>query len=483
MPNLQVPRILKPLLRPKKFKAIYSGRGAGKSMTVAGILLMRVQTERIFVSAMREHMNSIEDSVHSLFASEIERLELEGFEVLGNSIRHKDGGEIRYKGLSRNPEAVKSMHGFSVFWVEEAATLSKRSLDLLIPTLRSEGAELWMTFNPGSSSDPVSKEFIVPYQAQLDRDRYYEDETTMVIRSNYKNNPFFPKNLEQLRQKHHEHKPRAEYDHVWNGEFNDSVDSALIKAEWYDACIDAHKKLGFRATGARFAAHDPSDMGGDAKGYCLRHGSVVLDVQQKLTGDVNAGCDWAVGLAKQGGCDYFSWDCDGLGAALNRQVAEAFKGTRTQVRQFKGSESPDAPTQIYEPIEDGGIIGAKKNEDVFRNKRAQYYCILRDRMYRTYRAVVSGSYEDPDKMISISSDIDCLQQLRSEVCRLPVKPNLNGKVQLYTKAEMLSRYQIPSPNLSDSLMMSLLPAANIITKQAMPRPIRVMGARGPRYGV
>ena len=111
MPEMQIPQALVPLLAPKKFKAVYGGRGGGKSVTIADILLMRVMTEGIKVSAMRELMNSISDSCHSLFAMEIDRLGLEGFDVQATAIYHKDGGEIQYKGLSRNPEAIKSMAG------------------------------------------------------------------------------------------------------------------------------------------------------------------------------------------------------------------------------------------------------------------------------------------------------------------------------------------------------------------------------------
>ena len=129
MPNLSIPKKLKPFLSPKKFKVAYGGRGSGKSMSIAGMLLMKVMIEGARVGCMRENMNSIDDSVHALLADEILRLGLKGFTVMNNSITHESGGEIKYKGLARNPESVKSMHGFTYFWVEEAGTLSKRSID------------------------------------------------------------------------------------------------------------------------------------------------------------------------------------------------------------------------------------------------------------------------------------------------------------------------------------------------------------------
>jgi len=88
-------------------------------------------------------------------------------------------------------------------------------------------------------------------------------------------------------------------------------------------------------------------------------------------------------------------------------------------------------------------------------KRAQYYWRLRDRFYKTFQAVTKGVYIDPDELISLSSDIDCLDQLRAEVCRVPKKPNPNGLIQIMSKADMV-KMEIGSPNMADSLMMSMM---------------------------
>ena len=284
MPRLSIPKKLKPFLSPKKFKVAYGGRGSGKSMSIAGMLLMRVMTEGARVGCMRENMNSIDDSVHALLCDEIERLELTGFTILNNSISHTSGGEIKYKGLARNPESVKSMHGFTYFWVEEAGTLTKRSIDLLVPTLRAEGAELWLTFNPGASSDAICQEFLKPFERKM-KDGCYEDDLYTIVKCNYLDNPFFPENLNLLRLSHKESKSRAEYDHVWLGAYADEVEDSIIKPEWFDAAVNAHKlerlQEVFTPHGAKIAAHDPSDSGNDAKGFCLRHGSIIKMIAER----------------------------------------------------------------------------------------------------------------------------------------------------------------------------------------------------------
>ena len=187
----------------------------------------------------------------------------------------------------------------------------------------------------------------------------------------------------------------------------------------------------------------------------MRHGSVVTDIQEKTDGDVNEGGHWACGLANQQNVDYFTWDADGMGCALGEQISKDFNGKATVLVAFKGSESPDNPEAIYKPAMKASVVDQKKVKDAVKNKRAQYYTELRDRVYITYRAVVHNEYADPDTMISFDSSIVLLSKLRAELCRMPVKPNGNGLIELYTKPDMKTKFKFKSPNLADSLMMSI----------------------------
>jgi phage terminase large subunit len=447
MPEMKIPRKLLPFVqKSKRFKIAIGGRGSGKSMTIADICLMDAQTKLVKTACFREYQNSIDDSVHSLLSDEIERLKLVGFDVQEKRLSY-DGQELfKFKGLARNSEGIKSMHGFKRFWVEEAQTISYKSLRALTPTLREEGSEIWMTANPQSSADPFSQRFIKPYEKELLKNGYYEDDLHLIIVVNHSDNPFFPEVL----QKEMAHDKRtlstAEFLHIWEGHYNDEVAGSIISVDWFNAAIDAHIKLGFTGKGALTATFDPSDEGGDAKGYCLRHGSVILDVAESQMGDVNEGCDWATNKAMEANADYFVWDCDGLGVSLKRQIAQEFTGKKIAEVMFKGSQKADRPKETYQ---DG-----KSNEHTFKNKRAQYYWRLRDRFYNTYRAITKGEYIDPDELISISSNISDIDVLRAEVCRIPKKPNANGLIQIKSKIEMKAM-GINSPNLADALMMSM----------------------------
>lgn len=476
MPHIQVAPKFKPVLTTKKrFVGVVGGRGSSKSEGMGRNCIMRAQTEAADVLCGREYQNSIEDSVHKLIKGLIHTLGVGGASIGDKKIDFSTGGGFRFKGFHRNPENVKSAQDFKYSWLEEAQALSEQSIEDLLPTIRAQGSQLFFTANPGSSEDPFSQRFIVPWEDQLRTQGYYEDDLHLIILMNYMDNPFFPEELEQQRQWDYENMSRAKYDHIWLGAFNDSVDDALIQAEWFDACIDAHKKLGFQPTGAKIAAHDPSDGQQDSKGYAMRHGSVLTSLQEKMSGNVNEGGDWATGLAIQEGVHNFSWDADGMGVALARQISQAFDGIQCNVEMFKGSQAADYPDALYEPTAGSGIKGNKSNKDTFKNQRAQYYFMLRDRVYRTYRAVTFGEYSDPDKLISFSSDIELLPKLRAELCRLPTKPNGNGKLELYTKPEMLSKFKIKSPNLADSVMMTMRRVEQAKKQVRRPRPIRPMG--------
>ena len=187
--------------------------------------------------------------------------------------------------------------------------------------------------------------------------------------------------------------------------------------------------------------------------------------------DVNDGADWATEKAIQDGADHFLWDGDGLGAALRRQVTDAFSGKATTVTMFKGSESPFDEDALYQSGAwvDEVVSGDNSRTigDVFRNKRAQFYYTLADRLYLTYRAVEHGEYANPDDMISFDKEAigeQMLEKLFAELTQIQRKFNNNGKLELMTKVDMKVKLGIPSPNLADSLMMSMYcPPSAIVT--------------------
>lgn len=464
--NVEIPeKILWLASKPKRVKLVVGGRGSGKSTGVGDLMLgFAAQGERICCT--REFQNSIDDSVHENLKMEIDRLNLEPlFTIMASEIKSLSGGEIFYKGLARNITSLKSIAGVKRLWVEEGESVSNRSLKVLTPSIRSSARdnvsdihqppEIWITMNRGSSKDAVAQKYLSRAEKSLAKTGYYEDDLIMAVELNWHENPWFPPELEQERMDDYENLPRAEYRHIWEGEYGDSVENAIIEPEWFDACINAHLKLGFEPAGQERVAYDPADTG-DAKAVAYCHGSVIMDVRSTDSGRIDTATDWATSFAIDKKPDVFTWDCDGMGMGLKRQITQAFEGKKIEIEAFRGSEAADHPDSIYERLQ-SEVAKPKTNKQTFQNKRAQYYWMLRDRMYRTYLAVEKGERAfNPDDLISISGEIKELQGLRAEICRVPRKFNNSGRIQLMSKPDML-KLEIDSPNMADAVMMLMRP--------------------------
>lgn len=461
------------LSKPKRIKIAVGGRGSSKSIGVGDIMLMCCDHgERI--CAAREFQNSIDDSVHETLTQEIDRLGVEGFTVTNNHIKSDSGGQIFYKGLARNITSLKSLAGVDKLWIEEGESVSKKSLKVLTPSIRSTASaneseeeenlpEIWITMNRASSADAIAEKYLKRAEDSLAQTGYYEDDMCMIVEVNYRDNPWFPPELEMEREDDYNNLSREEYDHVWEGEYNDTVDNAIIKKAWFDAACDLHKepkfKDAFEPCGVKVAAHDPMDGGKDAAGYVLRHGSILLKVKELEDVECDEGCDWALENALEDGADWFVWDGDGLGAGLKGQISRELTGKSMLAHMYKGSLSGSAmdnAKDIYCPTTKDRESKEKQRQikDVYRNNRARYTFSIADRFYNAYRARVKGEYVDPDDMISIDTDgVENMVKFKAECCRIPRKPTSLGLLQVLSKKEMKD-LEIDSPNMFDSATMS-----------------------------
>lgn len=191
----------------KRFYVYYGGRGAAKSHQVAQRALIAGHQARRRILCAREFQTSMRDSVHQLLAHYVERLGLSAFyQVRPDSIIHANGTEFLFKGLRRNIEEVKSTEGIDVCWVEEAQGVSARSWDVLVPTVRRPGSEIWVTFNPYQATDPTWDRFVA-----------HPPPSALVRKVTWRDNPWFP---DVLREEM-EHRRETDHDgylHIWEGE-------------------------------------------------------------------------------------------------------------------------------------------------------------------------------------------------------------------------------------------------------------------------
>jgi len=225
----EFPEKLSCLFNPVKsrYRTLYGGRGAGKSHGVAKALLIKGAMATLRVLCAREYQTSIRDSVHKLLCDQIELLGLSTFyEITQNSIRGKNGTEFAFVGLKNNIANVKSFEGIDICWVEEAQTVSRMSWNILIPTIRKEDSEIWITFNPELETDETYQRFIVN-----------APENSVVAKVNWSDNPWFPETLRLEKDALRARDPEA-YNTVWEGLCRQTVDGAIFAKEIQFAELD-----------------------------------------------------------------------------------------------------------------------------------------------------------------------------------------------------------------------------------------------------
>ena len=221
------PLKLQPIFKPARYKVLYGGRGGAKSWGIARALLIMGSERPLRILCARELQKSIKDSVHRLLSDQIKDLHLEQFyEIQQTTIKGVNGTEFFFEGLRHNTSQIKSYEGADIVWVEEAATVSKTSWDFLIPTIRKEGSEIWISFNPELEEDETYQRFVM-----------YPPVNSIVIKLNWSDNPWFPAVLKIEMYDLKERDPQA-YQNVWEGHCKQTVEGAIYADEMRRALDD-----------------------------------------------------------------------------------------------------------------------------------------------------------------------------------------------------------------------------------------------------
>ena len=220
---VNIPPKLKPVFEGKaRYRCAFGGRGAGKSRAFALMLALRGIYKPLRILCARELQNSIKDSVHSEIVKAIESYPwlADEYEWGESYIRGKNGTEFIFKGLRLNAKEIKSTAAIDICWVEEAETVSKSSWDILVPTIRNPGSEIWVTWNPESDDSEVRKRFVLN-----------EPSSIKMVKINWDDNPWFPPELEQERQDCQRIDP-DNYDWIWEGEVRTISDAQILNGKW-----------------------------------------------------------------------------------------------------------------------------------------------------------------------------------------------------------------------------------------------------------
>ena len=218
------PAPFRAVFKPARYKVLYGGRGGGKSWGVATYLLAEAAKRQLRVLCCREYQSSIRESVHKLLGDTINAYRLhDRFMVMEKTIKANNGSEFLFEGLRHNISRIRSLEGIDRVWVEEAQNVSRSSWEVLIPTIRKDGSEIIITFNPELETDETYQRFVV-----------HAPSDATVIRLNYTDNPWFP---ETLRREMEELRERDEdaYQHVYLGECRMTLEGAIYARELREA--------------------------------------------------------------------------------------------------------------------------------------------------------------------------------------------------------------------------------------------------------
>lgn len=218
--NLQTPDVLLPLYDPCRYKILFGGRGGTKSWGVADALITKAWERPLLILCTRELQKSIKESVHALLKSRIDTLGFtDSFEVLNNEIKGDNGSRFIFMGLRHNITEIKSTEGVDICWVEEAEKVTDESWKTLIPTIRKDDSEIWVTFNPNLITDATYQRFVKNPPGE-----------SWVQKVSWRDNPWFPKvlrsEMDELKERDYE-----EYLHVWEGELKEFAEGAIYRKQ------------------------------------------------------------------------------------------------------------------------------------------------------------------------------------------------------------------------------------------------------------
>lgn len=438
-------------LEPARNRVLYGGRDSSKSWDAAGFAVFLAQQCRIRVCCARQFQNKIAESVYTLLKIQIERFGLtDQFKITDNSIIHRGtGSEFLFYGLWRHIDEIKSLEGIDILWIEEAHNLTESQWEVLEPTIRKEGSQVWVIFNPKLATDFTYKRFVVN-----------PPPNTVKRLINYTENPFLSDTSRKIIAAMQAADPE-QFEHIYLGVPRTDDEGVIIKRSWIEAAIDAHITLGFEAVGGKRIGFDVADSGPDKCANVYGHGSVIswADEWQAAEDELMKSCARTYNAAKERDASV-NYDSIGVGAMVGSKMAEINEQRLAQGETFViRHQKFNAGAAVIDP--DREYQRGITNKDMFANLKAQTWWGVADRFRNTYNAVRRGETFPDDQLISIASDCPHIERIVDELSTPRRDYDANGRVKVESKKDLAKR-EVASPNLADAFVMCFPPGARAL---------------------
>lgn len=413
-------------------RILYGGRASSKSWDAAAEAIKLADYTKLRFLCARQYQNKIEESVYTLLKKQISRFGVGSHYKITNNkiINTHTGSEFVFYGLWRHIEEIKSLEDIDICWIEEAHSLTPNQWEILEPTIRKKGSQVWIIFNPRYTNDFAYQRFVVKPPPD-----------TVTRKINYDENPYLSdtllKIIADMETNNHE-----DYQHVYLGMPLDDDDAVIIKRSWIEAAIDADKKLNIDLSGTKTVGYDVADSGDDLNATIFVNGSICeqADLWKAKEDELNKSCKRAMSMAVTNGAEMI-YDSIGVGAHTGSTLNEL---NFYQHHKFNAGAKVVKPKMRYNGI---------ANSEFFSNIKAQAWWMLADRFRNTYNAVHKGEQFTSDELISISSACSNLEQIMVELCTPKKDFDKTGRVKVESKDELKAR-EVASPNLADAFIMA-----------------------------
>lgn len=259
----QVVPCLEVFRNPAPYKISYGGRGSGKSWSFASLLSQKLTAEKHNLLCCREIQKSLEDSSYKLLVETIERLNLKGWVIKKDTLENENGSRVIFRGLKdlRAGNAIKSLEGYDLAWLEEAQAISLESLQLLLPTIRMNGSEIWACYNPNTEEDAI--------------EMLKQREGAISVKCNWSDNPWFTERLAKEREADYKFNPELAR-HIWEGEYLAQADNAVMSR----LAVHEAMEREVDSEGDYQIAVDVARYGSDSSIISMRKGLKMIDLKE-----------------------------------------------------------------------------------------------------------------------------------------------------------------------------------------------------------
>lgn len=353
----EFPQKLGFLFKPSRYKIAHGGRGGAKSWGFARALLLLGAEKPLRILCMREVQNSIKESVYELLRQQVVELGLESVYPPSSAKNPTDivavnGTKFVFAGLSDQTSAsIKSFEGFDICWVEEAQAVTRRSWDLLTPTIRKDGSEIWISLNPELDDDETWKRFVES-----------PPPNAVVVEINYSDNPFLPQALkderaELLRLIKLGKRDQDDYDNIWEGKTKSALPGSIYQKEVIKAKLE--KRLCAVPYDPLLKVHTIWDLGwADFMSVlCVQKQASQIRIIRYIEDSHRTYASYVEELNSFG---YVNWGMDWLphdGRAKNPQTGKSPQ----QTLKALGRNCPDDESSIIENLDvESGIKAARQ---------------------------------------------------------------------------------------------------------------------------